>query len=46
MKKKITYIDGLNERYISQIIRRKMLQKYKPSSKIYKREKVKNDEII
>lgn len=32
-------IDGLNERHIAQIIRRKMITKVKPSAKIYTRKK-------
>lgn len=31
--------DGLSERHIAQIIRRKMIVKVKPSGKIYKRKK-------
>lgn len=31
--------NGLSERHVSQIIRRKMIQKVKPSGKAYKREK-------
>lgn len=38
-KKKKRLINGLNERHVSQIIRRKMIQKIKPSGKIYKRNK-------
>ena len=44
-KKKINLIDGLNERHIAQIIRRKMIQKVKPSGKVYDRKKLKLDEI-
>jgi hypothetical protein len=40
-KKKIKYIGGLTERHLAQIIRRKMIQKVKPSKKIYKRKKYK-----
>ena len=32
-------IDGLNERHVAQIIRRKMTQKVKPSDKVYNRKK-------
>ncbi len=35
---KNTY-NGLSERHVAQIIRRKMIQKAKPSGKAYKREK-------
>jgi hypothetical protein len=31
--------NGLSERHVAQIIRRKMIQKVKPSGKAYKREK-------
>lgn len=39
MAKKKTHntIDGLNERHVAQIIRRKMIQKAKPSGKNYQR---------
>jgi hypothetical protein len=37
-------INGLSERHVAQIIRRKMTQKYKPSAKTYKREKYKYGE--
>lgn len=43
-KKKVNYIDGLSERHVAQIIRRKMIQKVKPSGKSYKREKYKYGE--
>lgn len=43
-KKNINYIDGLSERHVAQIIRRKMIQKVKPSGKNYKREKYKYGE--
>jgi len=33
--------EGLSERHVAQIIRRKMIQKVKPSSKVYDRNKVK-----
>jgi len=32
-------INGLNERHVAQIIRRKMIQKIKPSGKTYNRKK-------
>ena len=35
--------NGLSERHLAQIIRRKMLQKVKPSAKAYKRKKSKKD---
>lgn len=38
MEKNNTY-NGLSERHVAQIIRRKMIQKVKPSGKAYKREK-------
>lgn len=44
-KKKQNLIDGLNERHVAQIIRRKMIQKFKPSAKVYDRKKLKLDEI-
>lgn len=37
-------LNGLNERHVAQIIRRKMIQKCKPSDKTYKREKYKYSE--
>jgi hypothetical protein len=37
MKKNQNTINGLNERHVAQIIRRKMIQKSKPSGKLYKR---------
>jgi len=33
--------EGLSERHVAQIIRRKMIQKVKPSSKVYDRNKAK-----
>ena len=33
---------GLSERHVAQIIRRKMIQKVKPSGKVYDRNKTKN----
>jgi hypothetical protein len=33
------YIKGLKERHVSQIIRRKMMEKIVPSKKVYKRHK-------
>lgn len=36
-------IDGLNERHVAQIIRRKMIQRTEPNSKAYKREKYRYD---
>ena len=44
-KKKISndeLIDGLNPRHVSAIIRRKMMEKIKPSLKAYKRKKYKD----
>jgi hypothetical protein len=32
-------MNGLSERHVAQIIRRKMIQKVKPSGKIYNRKK-------
>jgi hypothetical protein len=43
-KKHKNTIDGLNERYVAQIIRRKMIQRTEPNSKAYKREKFRYDE--
>ena len=40
MEKNTTY-NGLSEQHVAQIIRRKMIQKAKPSGKAYKREKYK-----
>ena len=37
MKKNQNIINGLNERHVAQIIRRKMVQKIKPSGKLYTR---------
>ena len=43
MEKNTTY-NGLSERHVAQIIRRKMIQKVKPSKKNYTRKKKhKND---
>lgn len=36
---KMTEYNGLSERYVAQIIRRKMTQKVKPSGKQYNRKK-------
>lgn len=36
-------IDGLSERHVAQIIRRKMIQKVRPSGKVYSRKKDKNN---
>jgi hypothetical protein len=38
-------INGLSERHVAQIVRRKMIQRVKPSSKVYKRNKNKNTEL-
>lgn len=43
-KRKQNTINGLSERHVSQIIRRKMIQKVKPSKKIYNRKKRKKDD--
>ena len=40
MKKK-EEIDGINKRYVAQIVRRKMITKVKPSKKVYNRKKEK-----
>jgi hypothetical protein len=37
--KKGNKIGGLNERHLAAIIRRKMIQKVKPSGRLYKRKK-------
>jgi len=43
-KKKYTnMIDGLSERHVAQIVRRKMIQRTEPNSKAYKREKYSYD---
>lgn len=34
-------LNGLNPRHVAQIIRRKMIQKSKPSGKVYNRKKIK-----
>lgn len=46
MNKKKKLINGLSPRHLSQIIRRKMTQKVKPSKKLYsrKQQKIKNNE--
>jgi hypothetical protein len=41
--KNINTIDGLSERHVAQIIRRKMIQRTEPNSKAYKREKYRYD---
>jgi hypothetical protein len=41
--KNISTIDGLSERHVAQIIRRKMIQRTEPNSKAYKREKYRYD---
>lgn len=38
-KRHIKTIDGLSERHVAQIIRRKMIQKSEPHSKAYKRQR-------
>ena len=45
-RKNINIINGLTERHVAQIIRRKMTQRTEPNSKAYKREKYryKNEE--
>ena len=42
-KRKQQQIEGLTERHVSQIIRRKMITKVKPSGKLYKRQKRQDD---
>jgi hypothetical protein len=37
-KKSQKMINGLNDRYVAQIIRRKMIQRTEPNSKAYKRD--------
>lgn len=39
----MTTFNGLSERHTAQIIRRKMIQKIKPSGKVYSRKGNKND---
>jgi len=41
--KNINNIDGLSERHVAQIIRRKMIQRTESNSKAYKREKYRYD---
>ncbi len=41
--KKGNEFEGLSERHVAAIIRRKMLQKFKPSGKLYKRKKWKGE---
>lgn len=36
-KKEVNIVNGLSERHVSQIIRRKMIEKVVPSKKNYKR---------
>lgn len=43
MMKEERKIDGLNARHVAQIVRRKMLQRLKPSKKIYSRKNLKKD---
>jgi hypothetical protein len=42
-KRNKNIIDGLSERHVAQIIRRKMIQRTEPNSKAYKREKYRYD---
>jgi hypothetical protein len=37
-------LNGLSERYVAQIVRRKMIQKVKPSGKVYNRKNNKKHE--
>lgn len=41
MKKEVSYIDGLTQRHVAQIVRRNMITKVKPSEKLYNRKKEK-----
>ena len=43
MEDKERKIDGLGHRHVAQIVRRKMLQRVKPSAKVYDRKKIKKD---
>lgn len=43
-KKDKNIINGLSERHVAQIIRRKMIQRTEPNSKAYKREKYRYNE--
>jgi hypothetical protein len=36
-------LNGLSERHVAQIVRRRMVQKVKPSGKIYSRKKTKQN---
>jgi hypothetical protein len=38
-----TNLNGLSLRHVAQIVRRKMIQKVKPSGKVYNRKKYKQD---
>jgi len=42
MKTSQNQINGLNERHVAQIIRRKMIQQVVPSGKVYSRKNNKN----
>ena len=42
MKTSQNQINGLNERHVAQIIRRKMIQQVVPSGKVYSRKNIKN----
>jgi len=42
MKTSQNQINGLNERHVAQIIRRKMIQQVAPSGKVYSRKNNKN----
>ena len=44
VKKDKNIINGLSERHVAQIIRRKMIQRTEPNSKAYKREKYRYNE--
>ncbi len=37
-------LNGLSERYVAQIVRRKMIQKMKPSGKVYNRKNKKHED--
>jgi hypothetical protein len=39
-------INGLTERHVAQIIRRTMIQKVKPSGKVYKRKKYLKKDLV
>jgi len=43
MMKEENKLNGLNQRHVAQIVRRKMIQRMKPSKKVYSRKNLKKD---